>query len=526
MKKEIKIPQISEDADEATVAKVYVSEGDEIKKGDDLIAVESDKASVDIPNEEADGTVKEVKVSEGDTVKVGDVIIILEVEGDDSDSDDDPDSEQEDSGEGKKSEKKEKDAGSEGGEEDSDPDSDERKEEKDGDPDSDREVEKEREKEEGKEEDSEKDDEKAQEDADKKEEDEDEDPDSDRDGEGKEPDKKSKEKEDGEKKDKKKSKSDKEKDAEEDPDSDGDGDPAASAEGDSPSAPLAKKFARELGIDIKDLQGDGREERITREDVMDYARKLIQTGGGKKGAPGGVEPIELPDFSQWGDTEREPLSGIRMAVAKNTKLSWQNIPHVTQHDKADLTELQRFREKMAEKDRKLSITAIMAKICVAALEQFPRFNSSLDLENHELILKKYCNIGIAVDTDDGLLMPVIKNAEEKSLDDINKELKELAEKARDRKLKPEEMKGGNFTISNLGGIGGTSFTPVIFPPQVAILGMSKSAIEPVWIEDEFVPAEMTILSLSYDHRVIDGADAARFLRWICEVIEEPFNLLQ
>lgn len=452
MTKEIKIPQITEDADSATVAEIYVKAGDEVKKGDDLIAVDSDKASVDIPNEEADGTVKEVKVSEGDEVKVGDVILILEISED-------------------------------GGEEEEGQDESESDEESSDDKDS------------GKAEEAEKTEEEA--DSDQQEE---------------------KTSSAGEEKEKESSQEKDEPSEEAD-----DRDPS-----DIPAAPLARQFARELGIDLEDLKDDDPEQRITREDVMAYAKKVIQSGGDSGGGSKkyqGVEPIELPDFSQYGETEREPLSGIRTAVAKNTTKSWQNIPHVTQHDKADLTELQNFRERLAEKDQKLSITALFAKICVEALQKFPRFNSSLDLDNRELILKKYYNIGIAADTDDGLLMPVIRNADQKSLQELNDELGELAKKARDRKLKPEEMKGGNFTISNLGGIGGTAFTPVIFPPQVAILGISKPQVEARWIGDEFVPADICTLSLSYDHRVIDGADAARFLAWICDVIEEPFNLL-
>lgn len=491
MTKEVKIPQISEDADVATVGKIHVSEGDEIKKGDDLIAVESDKATVDIPNEEGDGTVKEIKVSEGDEVKVGDVILILEMEAEEE-------GESEDKGEGEG----EGESESEGDEEE--------KDKKKGKKKKDSEEEENEEKEES-EKDEESDDDEEREKADDKEGDED---------------KEKEVKAEDEEQDSEESEAEQEgKQGKPEPGDNEDEDRDAE---DVPAAPLARKFARELGIDIDELKTEDPEQRITREDVMEHAKKLIQQkgGGGERKAAAGVEPIQLPDFSQWGETERQPLSGIRAAVAKNTRLSWQNIPHVTQHDRADLTELQRFREKMAEKDQKISITSVFAKICVAALEQFPMFNSSLDLENRELILKKYYNIGIAVDTDDGLMMPVIKNANQLSLDELNEELVNLAKKARERKLKPEEMKGGNFTISNLGGIGGTAFTPVIFPPQVAILGMSSSSIEPRWIEDEFVPAEMTTLSLSYDHRVIDGADAARFLRWICEVIEEPFNLLQ
>ncbi len=471
MKKEIKIPQISEDADEATVAKVHVSEGDDIRKGDDLIAVESDKASVDIPNEEGDGTVKEIKVSEGDTVHVGDVILILEMAGEDDEEEEEEDSDAADKEEKEKKKGKDK---KEKKKPKSDPEDDEG-DEKD-----------ESEEDEG--------DSKADEEGDEKEEETD---DSEEEGESDE------EVEDALEGEQERSEK--------------------SGSANAPAAPLARKFARELGIDITDLRSGDPEHRITREDVMAYAKKLIQSAGHRTG--GSVEPIELPDFSQWGETEREPLSGIRTAVAKNTTLSWQNIPHVTQHDKADITELQHFREKLAEQDRKLSITALFAKITVEALQKFPRFNSSLDMRNRELILKKYYNLGIAVDTEDGLLMPVIKHADQKSLEELNEELQDLAQKARDRKLKPAEMRGGNFSISNLGGIGGSAFTPVIFPPQVAILGISQPQVEARWLGDEFVPADICTLSLSYDHRVIDGADAARFLRWICEVIEEPLNLL-
>ncbi|MDZ7848864.1 MAG: 2-oxo acid dehydrogenase subunit E2 [Owenweeksia sp.] len=455
MTKEIKIPQISEDADVATVADIYVSEGDEVKKGQDLIAVDSDKASVDIPNEEGPGTIKEIKVSEGDEVKVGDVILILEVA--DEEGGEAPD-EEDDQADESREETAKKDQGKNSSKES-----------------------------EGADKDSSQDEKKSQE---------------------KEKDTAQKgqveEEEKGEK-------------------------PGASD--DVPAAPLARKFARELGIDLQELKTNDPGQRITREDVMEHAKSMIQSRGGARPTQpvkgDGIEPISLPDFSQWGETERVPLSGIRAAVAKNTRLSWQNIPHVTQHDKADMTELQDFRQKLADKDRKPSMTALMTKICTEALKQFPRFNASLDLEERELILKKYYNIAIAVDTDDGLLMPVIKNTDQKSLAEINDELGELAQKARDRKLKQDEMKGGNFDIfqprwnwrdflytRNFSAPGGHI-------GNVAICNQNRCAVE-----DEFLPAEVGALSLSYDHRVIDGADAARFLRWVCEVMEEPFHLLE
>lgn len=503
MSKEVKVPKLSEETDTGTVAGIYVKEGDTVEEGQDIIGLESDKASMDVPSD-ASGTVKSIKVKEGDEVKVGDVILILEESGDSEEKEDEPDDE--DAGE-EKEDKEEKDVEKEKTTAGKKKKDEEEKEEEDSESDESDEKEdpddEDKKSKAGKEKES---------DGDSEDDDTD---DEDEDTEEKEVDEDSEEKE--EKKEPPKKSEAKESDEEQ------------GGDDESATAPLAKKFARELGIDLKDLQGGDPEKRITREDVMVHAKKLIsesKRGAGKPAGGGGIEPIELPDFSQWGETEREPLSGIRSAIARNTTLSWQNIPHVTHHDKADLTELHEFLSKTAEEDgQKMSMTAVLTKIAVEALKQFPVFNASLDLPNKEIIYKKYYHVSVAVDTENGLLMPVLKDVDQKSLNELSQELSDLAEKARDQKLKPEEMKGGNFAISNLGGIGGTSFTPVIFPPQGAILGVSTSETQAIFIDGKFKPREILPLSLSYDHRLIDGAEAARFLRWICEVIEQPFNLL-
>ncbi|MGM0392607.1 MAG: 2-oxo acid dehydrogenase subunit E2, partial [Bacteroidota bacterium] len=239
--------------------------------------------------------------------------------------------------------------------------------------------------------------------------------------------------------------------------------------------------------------------------------------------------LSLPDFSKWGSTETKPLSGIRMETARRTKASWQNIPHVFQFDEADISEIEKYMEKNKEKAEeaggKLTITAILLKVSASALQQFPKFNASIDPEKEEMILKHYIHIGIAVDTEKGLLLPVIRDVDKKSIIELAAEITKVAEKAREGKLSPDEMKGGNFSISNLGGIGGTNFTPIIYHPQVAILGVSRAKTSPVFSEGEFKPREVLPLSLSYDHRLIDGAEGAEFLHWIVQALEDPYKAL-
>lgn len=300
----------------------------------------------------------------------------------------------------------------------------------------------------------------------------------------------------------------------------------------APAAPSVRRFAREIGIDIHYVPGSGPGGRISIEDVKAWSRKLQTKMVRPAPAPAPATAAAqkpLPDFSKWGEIKRESMSGIRRATAQNVGYSWAMVPHVTQHDKADITDLEKLRKHYARKVEaaggKLTITAILLKVVAAALKVFPKFNSSLDMEQLELIYKQYYHIGMAVDTPHGLLVPVIRDVDQKNLIELSVELGEVAEKARNRKTSLEEMRGGCFTISNLGGIGGTSFTPIVNTPEVAVLGVARGRTEPVWVDDKFEPRLMLPLSLSYDHRVIDGAEGARFIRWVAEALEQPFVLM-
>lgn len=294
-----------------------------------------------------------------------------------------------------------------------------------------------------------------------------------------------------------------------------------------PAAPSVRRLARELGVDLKAVQGSGILGRISAEDVRAYAE-----GGVPRGAPAAapaapVQP-ELPDFSVWGETERVKMNGIRKATVRSMTTAWTTVPMVTHFDKADATEFEALRKRYKPDAEalgaKLTPTAMLIKVVAAALRKFPDFNASIDVAANEIVYKKYVNVGVAVDTDHGLLVPVVKNADRKNMLELAVELGELAAKARDRKLSPDDMQGGNFSVSNLGGIGGTGFTPIVAPPDVAILGVSRGGMEPIWDpeQDAFVPRLMMPLSVTYDHRLIDGASAARFLRWICRAVENPF----
>ena len=449
MAKEVKVPKISEGVESAEVTEVLVSEGDTIKEEQSIIAVETDKASVEVPSSDS-GKVKEIKVKEGDEVKVGDVILILEEDGEGEEKEEKEEKEKEEpkaekeEEEGKKEEKKE-------GEEEKE----EAKAEK-------------KEGEEKKEEEEDKEEEKAKKEEEEKE-----------------------EKEEAE---------------------------------EVPASPSVRRLARELGVEIRAVEGSGPGGRITEEDVKSQTKE--KAGKAREGGP--AQPA-LPDFSKWGKVERESLSNIRKATAKNTATSWQTIPHVTQFDEADITNIEEYRKQNSEKVEKaggkLTVTAILLKIVANALQQFPKFNASLDMENEEVILKRYLNIGIAVDTEKGLLVPVIRDVGRKSITELSVEITELAEKARNQQLSLEDMKGGNFNISNLGGIGGTNFTPIVYHPQVAVLGVARAKTQPVFIEGKFEPRQVLPLSLSYDHRLIDGAEGAEFLHWICQALEDPYTAL-
>ncbi len=296
-----------------------------------------------------------------------------------------------------------------------------------------------------------------------------------------------------------------------------------------PAAPSVRRFARELGVDINRVVGSGPGGRVSDDDVKAHAKSVIQAGPAV-GTGSNLQAVyaEVPDFSQWGQITTEPMSRIRQITAESTVNSWQTIPQVVQFDKADITEVEQFRQAnkgvVAQSGGKLTMTAILLKVSALALKQFPKFNASVDMKNKQVIYKDYVNIGVAVDTEQGLLVPIVRDVDQKSLTELSVELGELAEKARNRKLTSDEMQGGNFTISNLGGIAGTAFTPIVYPHQVAILGVSKAAMEQVYQGGEFVARNRMPLSLSYDHRLIDGADGARFLGWICRVLEQPFSL--
>jgi len=299
--------------------------------------------------------------------------------------------------------------------------------------------------------------------------------------------------------------------------------PASNAAAQVPAAPSTRRYARELGVDITDVDGSGPGGRVSMDDVKGHARSIITSGGG-----GRVASQPLPDFSQWGEVDVQPMRNIRRITAERMASTWATVPHVTQCDKADITDLEKLRQKYAKKVEaaggKLTITAIALKVIAAALKTFPQFNSSIDVRNDAIVMKKYVHVGVAVDTDRGLLVPVIRDVDRKNIVQLSVELAEFAAKTKSGKLAPAEMQGGSFTISNLGGIGGTYFTPIINAPEVAILGMSRSVTEPVWTGESFEPRLMMPLSLSYDHRVIDGADGIRFLRWVAEALEQPFLL--
>jgi len=294
------------------------------------------------------------------------------------------------------------------------------------------------------------------------------------------------------------------------------------------ASPAVRKFARELGVDLTRVNGTGNHARILRENVQEFVKQALREPSGG-GAGLGVEAIPEVDFSQWGEVESRKLSKINILTGKFMHRNWLNVPHVTQFDEADITELEAFRKKSnieyADKGIKVTMLSFIMKAVVMGLKEFPRFNSSLDVSGEALIQKKYFNIGIAVATADGLVVPVIRDVDQKSLSDLAAELREVSIKARDKKLKPSEMQGGCFTISSLGGIGGTSFTPIINAPEVAILGVSRSKMQPVWNGSDFEPRMMCPLSLSYDHRVIDGAEGAAFSSYLSKLLSDVRYLL-
>lgn len=295
------------------------------------------------------------------------------------------------------------------------------------------------------------------------------------------------------------------------------------------AGPATRRLAHVLGVDLNDVRGTGRKSRVSKEDVEQYVKQRLSTGSG-----GAATGFSLPrgktiDFSQFGSTTTQSLNKIKRLTGQGVHQSWLTIPHVTQFDFADITELEAFRKSEIEKNKtanyKLTILAFVCKVVCKALQVYPQFNSSLDPSGESITLKQYYNIGIAVETPQGLVVPVIKGVEQLSVSQIAVEMARLSTKAREKGLMPGDMSGGCFTISSLGGIGGTAFTPIVNSPEVAILGLSKASVQPVYQDGAFVPRLMLPLSLSYDHRVIDGAEAARFTRFIGEALSDLRRIL-
>jgi pyruvate dehydrogenase E2 component (dihydrolipoamide acetyltransferase) len=292
------------------------------------------------------------------------------------------------------------------------------------------------------------------------------------------------------------------------------------------ASPSVRKFARELGADLGQITGSGNKGRILKQDVKAFVKKVL-TSGASGGL--GVAPMPEIDYSQFGDIETQPLTKINKLTGQFLHRNWVTVPHVTQFDEADITELEAFRKQLNEEHKaegiRVTVLAFLMKALVSALKEFPRFNSSLDATGENLVLKKYIHIGVAVDTPDGLVVPVIRDCDRKSLTDLASELIEVSGKARDKKLSPADMSGGCISISSLGGIGGTAFTPIVNAPEVAILGVSRAQMKPVYKDGDFEPRLILPLSLSYDHRVIDGADGARFTSFLSKVLSDTRRLL-
>jgi len=292
-----------------------------------------------------------------------------------------------------------------------------------------------------------------------------------------------------------------------------------------------RRFARELGVDLGKVKGSGPKSRILKDDVQAYVKTTLAQPAGAPGGGTGLSVLPMPvvDFAKFGPIEAKPRSRIKKISGANLHRNWVSIPHVTQNDEADVTELEAFRKQMSEEQQKqgirVTMLAFLIKAAVAALKQYPQFNASLSADGENLVLKQYYHIGVAVDTPNGLVVPVIRDSDKKGVLQLAKELGEVSAKARDGKLSPTDMQGGSFSISSLGGIGGSNFTPIINAPEVAILGVARSVMKPVWRDGAFVPRLMLPLSLSYDHRVIDGAEGARFITYLSGILSDIRRVL-
>jgi pyruvate dehydrogenase E2 component (dihydrolipoamide acetyltransferase) len=473
MAHEIAIPEIGENVDSGEVVSVLVAEGDTVEVDQGILELETEKAVVEIPSPKA-GRIKAIKVQTGDTVKVGQVVAVLEPDGEVQAAEEEGETPAE-AVEGAAIEKR----------------AEARAEE----------VEAQRPStagEEVKEQEPEK-------------------------PEGTRP-----HETEPEETPEREEKAEYEKEEEQEEENQGAEEAETTEKPQAirrlvPAAPAVRHLARELGVDIAKVIGSGPGERITARDVKTHAKDII---AGTHTAP--VGRAQLPDFTTWGEIEREPLARVRRLTAESTGFSWMTVPHVTQFDTADIGGVEEFRRQhgriVDERGGKLTITPILLKVVAAALARFPRFNASLDMERGEVIYKRYYHIGVAVATERGLLVPVVRDVDKKSINELAAEVPELARKARNKRISPAEMQGGTFTVSNQGGIGGTNFTPIVYWPQVAILGVSRAVVQPVFANGRVESRTALPLALSYDHRLIDGADAARFLRWISKALEHPLLL--
>ncbi|MDA3933853.1 MAG: dihydrolipoyllysine-residue acetyltransferase [Gammaproteobacteria bacterium] len=495
---EIKVPDIG-GFDQVPVIEVLVSTGDTVAKDDSLVTLESDKATMEVPSSAA-GTISKLSVKVGDEVTEGDVIATIEV--DDEEADGGAEDQQET--DAKPPARDQADSAADDNDDGDDGDDEDTKED--------------------------------EEDEDDKEDEEDDDDDEDEDdgddGDNGEDDATKTESDQSSSHSKDKTQKPIGPSAQQSPQDSVTASALSAADNTSHTAhasPGVRKLARKLEVDLDQVTATGRKGRITEADLHEHIRARISGGSSATG-------VDMPsrkqiDFSKFGDIEQQPLSRIQRKSGLHLYRNWITIPHVTQHDQADITELEAFRQqhnKQAEKSgSKLSMVAFLIQSSVKALQQFPQFNASLNHDGSELILKHYYHIGVAVDTEHGLVVPVIRDADRKGLVELAEELGELSSLARDGKLKPAQMQGGCFSISSLGGIGGTAFTPIVNGPEVAILGVSRASMQPQWDEsqDSFLPRLMLPLSLSYDHRVIDGADAARFTRYLAECLSDLRRLL-
>ena len=459
MATEFILPELGENIESADVVDVLVSVGDNVEVDDPILEIETDKASFEVPST-VRGVIKELRVSAGDSAKVGQVVMVIEESADSESSDESPD----DAPSGQEAEQEPKEEQASG---------DTQTQTKESEPAAATAV----------------------------------------------------------------SEAPTESRAQVDLSST----PEPVAEEPSPNgtssgtrelvpaAPSTRRLAREIGVDIHQVKGTGPGGRISQVDVKNHAKSMLSGAG----APAASAPataasapvVKLPDFSKFGSVTREKMSNVRRATANQMHLNWTTIPQVTQFDKADITDLESLRKQLNKKrkegDPKITVTAILLRVLSSALKKFPQFNASVDLANEEVVYKDYFNIGVAVDTERGLLVPVVREVDKKNVKELAADLTEIAKKARDRKIRPEDFQGSCITISNLGGIGGVGFTPIVNSPEVAIVGVSRASMELVYHDETFYARLIMPICLSYDHRLIDGADAARFLRWVCDALENP-----